>query len=109
MMDMLVELLCVGIHLKSRLKINLSLNKKYMITNTQKENSWEERVNERLDNAIRFNWTGGFERKFFINFIDSLLKEQREKITKILRQIGTIENEEDMEKVIKVINSRQNN
>jgi hypothetical protein len=29
----------------------------------------DEMINERLDNAIEFNWTGGFERKFFIDFL----------------------------------------
>ena len=30
---------------------------------------------ERLTNAIEFNWTGGFERKFLENWLEKMLDE----------------------------------
>lgn len=38
---------------------------------------WKETINERLDSAIKYNWEGGFERKFFVGYVELLLKEQR--------------------------------
>lgn len=38
---------------------------------------WKETINERLDSAIKYNWEGGFERKFFVGYVELLLKEER--------------------------------
>lgn len=37
---------------------------------------WKEQFNQRLDNAIKYDWTGGFDRKFLINFISTEIIEK---------------------------------
>ncbi len=49
------------------------------MTNTQPE-EWESKLNERLDSSIKYNWEGGFERKFLIDFINSEIRKAEERV-----------------------------